>query len=160
VNLLNHALFVHVLHEKFPEAEKRAKEIRKLISKGIGAVVRSRKSQPAWETKTLIACLGNQLGKLKDLMADPEAKEVSWEHPWVETQYPVMLSRGNWGEKRTTLHGVILHFPEDLRHACATGEDIPDLTREESITAIAEAGTLSCHLTYVESDPTEPERKL
>jgi hypothetical protein len=97
VNLLNHALFVHALHEKFPEAEKRAREIRKLVSKGIGAVVRSRKSQPVWKTKTLIACLGSQLAKLKDLIEDPEEKEVSWEHPWVETEYPVMLSSGNWG---------------------------------------------------------------
>ena len=116
------------LKKALPHPRKRAKAIRGLISKTVKKLVHERMQQPGWETKTLIACLGNQLAKLKDLMEDPEEKEVSWEHPWVETQYPVLLKwikKGDglhWGGEGARVHPLIWHYP--------TEADV-DITTEE-----------------------------
>lgn len=97
------------LHEAvkkaIPHPKKRRKLLHKLITKTARDVARQRKQDPDWWTKTIIACLGNQLAELKTLIEDPEEKEVSWENPWIETRYPVRLhtdSTGSWGGGGTT----------------------------------------------------------
>ena len=116
------------MKKALPHPKKRAKAIRGLISKTVKKLVHERMQQPGWETKTLIACLGNQLAKLKDLIEDPEKKEVSWEHPWVETQYPVTLKwfkKGDglhWGGEGAGVRPLIWHYP--------TEADV-DITTEE-----------------------------
>lgn len=122
-----------VVKKAIPHPKKRRKLLHKLITKTVRGVAHLRKQDPDWWTKTIIACLGNQLAKLKDLIEDPEEKEVSWEHPWVETQYPVTLKwfkKGDglhWGGEGANVRPLVWHYP--------TEADV-DLTSEEGIEGV------------------------
>lgn len=108
------------LHEAvkkaIPHPKKRRKLLHKLITKTVRGVAHLRKQDPDWWTKTIIACLGNQLAELKTLIEDPEEKEVSWENPWIETRYPVRLqtdSTGSWGGTTTKVKPLIPGLPNE-----------------------------------------------
>jgi len=107
-------LLQEALREAVPHPKKRKKLLQKLITKTAWDVANQQKQDPDWWTKTIIACLGNQLAELKSLIEDAGEKEVSWESPWIETRYPVRLqtdSAGAWGGITTKLKPVLPEVP-------------------------------------------------
>lgn len=143
-----------------PDAKKRGKYVRKLVEETRRKFVQKLKAENP-EEKRILACLGNQLTKLKRLIEDPEEKEVSWENPWVETRYYVKLQgkkikgepRARWGEEGSKLHTLVI-----------PPANYEELTSEQAVDMVLGTGVLQAeielfqllthHLAYIKRGDT------
>lgn len=143
-----------------PDPKKRGKFVRKLVEKTRRDFVQKWTAEHTEDTR-ILACLGNQLTKLKGLIEDPEEKEVSWENPWVETRYYVKLQgkklkgepRARWGEDGTKLHPLVI-----------PPVNYEELTSEQAVDIVLGTGVLQAeielfqlltrHLAYIKRGDT------
>jgi len=87
-------------------------------------------ANPEWMTITLLQVMYKAIVHLKDLIENPEEKNITWENPFTELQYPVLA---NW--EKVEPHYFTLSSEDFKAREKAPGEkaepDYSELTEEE-----------------------------